>query len=183
MNKLLKGSIAGAAGIALLLGGAGTLALWNDSETITGGTITAGELELTVVGSGVWTDQNDDVIDLDDYRIVPGDELTYTASFDVSAVGDNLSATVDIAEGSIAAATPNDAEDEALASFLTDSATIAIDGGAAVAAGSPIAVSDGETVTVAVTISFSNGIAGTENGAMNGAVNLGDFAVELTQVV
>ena len=29
MNKLVKGSIAGAAGIALLLGGAGTLALWN----------------------------------------------------------------------------------------------------------------------------------------------------------
>ena len=33
MNKLVKGSIAGAAGIALLLGGAGTFALWNADAT------------------------------------------------------------------------------------------------------------------------------------------------------
>ena len=33
MNKLVKGSIAGAAGIILLMGGAGSLAYWNDSAT------------------------------------------------------------------------------------------------------------------------------------------------------
>lgn len=83
MNKLLKGSIAGAAGIALLLGGAGTLAYWNDAETIgSAGTVQSGELSIESTTAGSWSDS----IDL----IVPGDSLTYTEEFTVTASGDNL---------------------------------------------------------------------------------------------
>ena len=44
MNKLVKGAVAGAAGIALLLGGAGTFALWNASTNVSTGSISTGTL-------------------------------------------------------------------------------------------------------------------------------------------
>lgn len=53
MNKTTKGALAaGAAGI-LLLGGAGSYALWSDAETVQGGTITAGNLDISPVAAGV----------------------------------------------------------------------------------------------------------------------------------
>ncbi|NKU44191.1 alternate-type signal peptide domain-containing protein [Rhodococcus hoagii] len=51
MNKKTKGAIAAGAAAALLAGGAGSFALWSDSETLNGGTITAGTLTLTAQGS------------------------------------------------------------------------------------------------------------------------------------
>jgi alternate signal-mediated exported protein len=84
MNKLVKGSIAGAAGIVLLLGGAGTLAYWNDSATIaSAGTVSSGELTIESTTAGDWSD--------DIALIVPGDSLEYTETFTVTASGDNLS--------------------------------------------------------------------------------------------
>ena len=83
MNKLVKGSIAAAAGITLLMGGAGSLALWNDSADLTGGSVSTGELNIISNGDGAWTDN----IAL----WVPGDEDTYTETFTIEAAGDNLS--------------------------------------------------------------------------------------------
>src|SRR5690606_34468068 len=85
MNKLLKGSIAGAAGIVLLLGGAGTLAYWNDSANLTNaGSISSGVLnvEADAAAPGSWNNS----ISL----IVPGDTRTFTQSLDLAATGDNL---------------------------------------------------------------------------------------------
>lgn len=97
MNKLTKGAIAGGAGIVLLLGGAGTFALWNDSATIDGGTITAGTLDIQTVTPGAWTDISPDVDgqpvpipDITDFRTVPGDVLKYTAGVTIVATGNNL---------------------------------------------------------------------------------------------
>jgi len=93
MNKLVKGSIAGAAGVALLLGGAGTLALWNDSASINAGTVTSGVLDVATGTAGSWSP------DLD--LIVPGDTIVYTETLDVTATGDNLNATITTNIGSI----------------------------------------------------------------------------------
>lgn len=84
MNKLIKGSVAAAAGIALLMGGAGSLALWNDSATVNAGTVNSGTLTLNSNGDGAW--------DQSLAYIVPGDTVTYTETFEVVAIGDNLSA-------------------------------------------------------------------------------------------
>jgi alternate signal-mediated exported protein len=84
LNKLIKGSIAAAAGIVLLLGGAGSLALWNDAASIDAGTVNSGTLTIDSNLDGAW-DQSLDYI-------VPGDNVTYTETFDVVAVGDNLNA-------------------------------------------------------------------------------------------
>ena len=47
MNKFAKGSLAAGAGLVLLLGGAGTLAYWNDSAELEGGTIEAGSMTFS----------------------------------------------------------------------------------------------------------------------------------------
>lgn len=97
MNKLVKGSIAGAAGIALLLGGAGTLAYWNDSATLSNaGTVGSGKLDIADGTGGAWVDTNNSnaSIDISEFKIVPGDNIKYTESFVISAVGDNLAFTI-----------------------------------------------------------------------------------------
>ncbi|HRN30028.1 MAG TPA: alternate-type signal peptide domain-containing protein [Terrimesophilobacter sp.] len=87
MNKLTKASIAGAAGIALLLGGAGTLAVWNDTATIEVGDIQSGT--LTITGSvGEWDNEWD--------LWVPGDVATYEGQLTIEATGDNLEALLTV---------------------------------------------------------------------------------------
>lgn len=101
MNKLIKGSIAGAAGIALLLGGAGTLAYWNDSASVgNAAVVSSGKLDV-VAGTGAWTVQVGTgaptaltASQLAAYRIVPGNKLVYTETLTVDAVGDNLKFTL-----------------------------------------------------------------------------------------
>ena len=95
MNKIIKGSIAGAAGIALLLGGAGTFALWNDSTSVQGGKIKAGNLAL-VNQTGAWTEcahrrghRRRTARELQDRS---GQPAQYTGSVDVVAEGVDLEA-------------------------------------------------------------------------------------------
>ncbi|MBM4517319.1 alternate-type signal peptide domain-containing protein [Rhodococcus hoagii] len=100
MNKKTKGAIAAGAAAALLAGGAGSFALWSDSETLNGGTITAGTLTLTAQGSPSWSDENG-AIDISTFRAVPGDVLTYKAQAVVGATGDNLEAAITVDPASI----------------------------------------------------------------------------------
>ena len=59
MNKMVKGSVVGASGVALLLGGFGTYALWSDSDTVAGVTVTSGELDINA-GTATWSDVSAD---------------------------------------------------------------------------------------------------------------------------
>ena len=56
-STLIKGTAAIAVGAALLLGGGGTLAAWNDSVSAAPGTITAGTLDVAKTAAGVWKDR------------------------------------------------------------------------------------------------------------------------------
>src|SRR5205823_6097169 len=56
MHKIVTGAIAGAAGVALLLGGAGTFALWNASASTAASSVSSGSLTLSANNDGVWTD-------------------------------------------------------------------------------------------------------------------------------
>lgn len=189
MNKLTKAAVAGTVGVALLLGGAGTLATWNSSAAISGGTIVAGNLvvDSAATPAGVWTDQNNATVNLASYRIVPGDTLTYTKTVAVTATGDNLVATLALAPGSIAASS-TDAADVALAGYLTKNAVITASGtGIAAAGGGSYTVTAGtagvsQNVTVTVTIEFpKSATAGAENASKLGSVDLSGLAVNLTQ--
>ncbi|NMR30392.1 alternate-type signal peptide domain-containing protein [Crystallibacter degradans] len=97
MNKMTKGAIATGVGVALLLGGGGTLAVWNDSVGTDAGTITAGNLDLEA-RSGVWTSAHDPSteIDVKSYKVVPGDVLTYTQTLDVTLAGQRINAVIEV---------------------------------------------------------------------------------------
>ena len=204
MNKLLKGSIAGAAGVALLIGGAGTFALWNDTAAIDGGTITAGTLDVAT-GDGAWSDQFGGIESINSYRIVPGDTLTYKTLVTVVAEGDNLSAELSVNDRYITAG--GGTAGAALKGYLKESTTLTVvdEHGSLVADKGPkdpkdpkepndpkdgpavlkISPSDGShTYDVTVTITFPAGVTGgAENASKTGSVNLNDFGVTLNQVV
>ncbi|SFH26811.1 alternate-type signal peptide domain-containing protein [Cryobacterium levicorallinum] len=205
MNKLTKGAIAGAAGLTLLLGGGTTFALWNSSAVVAGGTIEAGNLVVSpsaidgVEVAGVWTDQNDVVLNLETFAASPGDVLVYTKKMHVLAEGDNLVAELTLDAGSINATTPGHKADDALAAYLIGTAVLTVtpDGGIkdnfsqterSVTTGptdytiTPGAGIVEEDVTVEVTITFPNGALGAENTMMLGSVTLKDVAVNLTQI-
>jgi alternate signal-mediated exported protein len=93
MNKLIKGAVAGAAGIALLLGGAGTFALWNSTASTTSQVINAGTLTVTAASDGVWKDGTTTITPAS-YRMIPGKTLKYTQTLNVVATGDGLTATM-----------------------------------------------------------------------------------------
>jgi len=97
-STLIKGTAAIAVGAALLLGGGGTLAAWNDAVTTNPGTIIAGNLDLAVVdNSGVWKSGTQDVtasIKDGTYKVVPGDVLTFTQTLDVKLDGNHMAATI-----------------------------------------------------------------------------------------
>ncbi|MDR7185052.1 alternate signal-mediated exported protein [Microbacterium trichothecenolyticum] len=187
MKKIVKASIATTAGVILLLGGAGTFATWNSSATAQGASIMAGN--LVVEGSqdaGTWT-ANGSAISIDDYRVVPGDVLTYTKTMKVGAEGDSLSATLALTDSSIAPADVTKPADVALASYLTDSAVLTASGAGITGSGPTFTVTPAgdvvsQDVTVTVTIAFPYGdVAGGNNAAMNGAVTLDELTVSLTQ--
>lgn len=96
MNKMIKGSIAGATGVALLMGGFGTYALWSDSENLAANGVQSGELTIDTE-AGVYDDARTTGAPNDwtaDDLMVPGDVITYTQTFDVSGDGKNLQGTV-----------------------------------------------------------------------------------------
>ena len=186
MNKVTKAAIAAAIGGALLLGGAGTLASWNSSVGISGGTIVAGNLVVTDGGAGVWTANGSPTpITIASYKIVPGDVLTYTKPMTITATGNNLVATLGLGAGSIAPSNSGTAADVALAGYLTKSATLTATGpgisGTTVTAGT---AGVSQAVTVAVTVTFpKSATAGdvTEAATKTGSVSLDNMSVSLTQ--
>jgi len=100
MNKTVKGSLAGAAGIALLMGGFGSYALWTDSENLAATGVDSGQLNIDTTagvwddtshsGTGDWTPGTD--------KMVPGDVVTYTQTFTVKGDGKNLKGTLALAD-------------------------------------------------------------------------------------
>lgn len=96
---MTKGAVAIGAGVALLLGGAGTYALWSDTEAVDG-TVASGDLDLTL-GTAAWTLNGTPVAAGTEgtVRIVPGDVLQLTQPVTVTAIGDDLESTLTITEG------------------------------------------------------------------------------------
>jgi alternate signal-mediated exported protein len=166
-NGALKGTAAAAAGVAVLLGGAGTFALWNaDLQVGNGDTLTAGELKVDGYTAGDWTDANhgDAVIDADAFRMVPGDTLVRTDSAQVIAYGDNLQIEADVVtDGSIADAFGDDVTVD------VDIDPSALD----------TSVQTAQTLPVTVTVSYLT--TGT-NAGQAATVDLTDVDVTLKQV-
>ncbi|WP_235871301.1 alternate-type signal peptide domain-containing protein [Rhodococcus spongiicola] len=175
MNSKLKGAIAAGAATVLLAGGAGTMAAWNSGASIGGGAVGAGALALTQTVAPNWADQHGPIT-VTDFRAVPGDVLTYTASFEVTARGTNLRASLAVDEATIVG-------DPAFESVVDHKIT-------ATSGGDPVPVDsdgvvvtpalDGATVDVKVIITFAADTDG--DAAQNVQVDLSNFNVTLRQV-
>ncbi|MDV8078657.1 alternate-type signal peptide domain-containing protein [Rhodococcus sp. IEGM 1370] len=178
----------------------GSLAVWNDSETLGGGTITSGDLSLELVPNSVaWFDASDDVnggvdlpiADIAAFRIVPGDVVAYTAQFDIQAEGNNLTANLTADTSNVIASTvPDSAE---LLSAITTSVSATDQGGAALptdGAGSavitaPNAAAENQRITVRVEFVFdvtTGDAPGTGTDAQNQSISLEEFTLDLTQI-
>jgi alternate signal-mediated exported protein len=120
MTNSLKGTFAALAAAILLLGGAGSLAYWTDSENLPGTSISSGELDLGTpsCGSG-WV--LDGGAAFTTQEIVPGDVLTKTCTLDLVASGAHLGADLDIG-------TPTWAATNALTDELDPTATFEVNG-------------------------------------------------------
>ena len=185
MNKLTKGAIASAAGIILLMGGAGTLASWNSSATAGASqAITAGQLQFGTPTTGTWKDASGKAVSL----VVPGDVLTYTQTVALNATGDNLKFTLGITPGTITAAS-SAGQDVALAALLNTtgnnlaSFTIASNPNISLVSGNTYKVasnSGSTTLNVTLTITFPYGTS-VDNTTQLGKVNLTAGAITVTQ--
>jgi alternate signal-mediated exported protein len=95
MNKMIKGAAVAGLGVALLLGGGGTLAIWNDAADSQAGSIIAGDLDLVADDAGTWTSSLSGPISvIGNYRVIPGETLTYTQPLTVKLTGDELVANL-----------------------------------------------------------------------------------------
>lgn len=198
MNKATKGAIAAGAAAVLLLGGLGSLAVWNDSETLGGGTITSGDLSLELVpNTAAWVDASDDVnggvdlpiADIANFRVVPGDVVAYTAQFDIKAEGNNLTANLTADTANVTAGTDSD---ELLAAITTSvSATsptlgaLPTTGTGAAVITAPNTAAEDQRITVRVEFAFdvtTGDAPGSGDDAQNQNINLSNFTLDLTQI-
>ena len=167
-SALIKGTAAIAVGAALLLGGGGTLASWNASATGTPGTVAAGDLNVTAA-TGVWKDHNDATItNIANYKVVPGDKLTYTQDLDVTLIGDKMAATV-----AAVGATP--ANGFTAANVIVTAPALTVDGAAV---SNPLTAST--TVTATITFEFKSSTTGRSD--VTKTYNFNNVSFTLDQV-
>jgi alternate signal-mediated exported protein len=108
MKTVTKAAIAGVTGVTLLLGGAGTLAFWTDTQAGSEVTIATGNLDLGVPadGSGWALQQNAGDLPAGQAELasvpyaaqllVPGDTLTKTVDIPIVLTGENNRAQLDV---------------------------------------------------------------------------------------
>ena len=176
MNKATKGALAGGAAVVLLLGGAGSYALWSDTETLPLGPISTGVLKLEPVAAGKWTDVSPvgpktDPVTIGSFNLVPGDVLSYDATYRVDAEGNNLQATLVPDAASITYGTGISASEVTVALATT-------------IGGQPIpnvltSANNGNILTVKVLVTFNSGtelLVGQDT-----SISLANFRVVLQQ--
>jgi len=110
-SRKQRGLVAAGTGAALAasLFSTGTFALWQDSVTMDGGTITAGNLDVAALGTTTWKDVSSDteptggtvINDINAYRIVPGDTIQKSQDLDVALEGDNMTATLGLSNAAL----------------------------------------------------------------------------------
>lgn len=177
MKKMTKGAIVTGLGVALLLGGGGTLAVWNADTTADIGIVTAGDLDLDA-RPGVWTSSLTGVIGGKDqisaYRIIPGETLTYSQKINVTLVGNSgLKANLTV-EGIDAVTNGFGGHLQNVSYAIKDASNkLVVDQGK---------VAGGEVAQGAYTASAAFTFTAEDDQARNVSLNLSPIKYQLTQV-
>ncbi|WP_449372241.1 alternate-type signal peptide domain-containing protein [Arthrobacter psychrolactophilus] len=171
MNKMAKGAIATGVGIILLAGGGGTLATWNQAQNASMGTVVAGDLNLAPASAGVWTNASGTVVTVANYKVVPGDTLTYTQPLNVKLVGDLMVAKLTVTGASAADGFGTNA--------VVSATTLKKSDDTVVSATSDLHPSDTGVVTASTTFTFKKSTAGLD--ATKASVDLSGIGYKLEQ--
>jgi len=175
MKKTTKGALAAGSAAVLLMGGAGTLAYWTDSVTAPGASISSGHLKLVDpdCGSG-WV--LDGGASFDTQLLVPGDSLTQTCTYTLDVAGEHLR------EVDFAVTAPADVTGaQALIDEIGVTTAVELNGVAQPSA-TNVAVSDGDTVSVQMTITWPYGVEDNDSNVLGGlSATLAGLTVKVTQ--
>ncbi|WP_210439487.1 alternate-type signal peptide domain-containing protein [Nocardioides xinjiangensis] len=187
MHKNTKAALAVTTASVLLIGGAGTLASWNDSESVSGGDIRSGTLSLVQAegqGCGDWildAAGGGEVFSPGSTLLVPGDVITRTCTYTVNASGAHLKATAGLGTPKFAAASDAD-----LVKQLKPSAVYTLGAAGAGTAAAPLAdggaitsADNGKVLTAVVSVTFDAATAGTT--AQGVTATLDALTVSLSQ--
>jgi alternate signal-mediated exported protein len=186
MNKRTKALVAGGAGAVILLGTAGTFALWSDTATVPGAVVTGGELELAGDSTVTWTANDisgNSSVKIDDedgtIQLVAGVELVGETTITPELAGDYLKAELVTKSG---AEVPEwlDVEWKVGDTVLTE-ATSAESPGAPSVELTPATVGDDETLTVSIRLADEYQ-SGAQDLTTQQAWDSGEFTVTLTQL-
>lgn len=190
MKKSTKGALAAAAAGTLLLGGAGSLAYWTDSSTVSGTSINSGYLDLgTPVCTGGtlhdWQIDGGAAYDPATMRLVPGDTLTKKCTITVNKAGThftNADFTVSggATDGSDAELFDPTTGELVLTAAYSRGAT-SLGSGPGTTAG--VAVSNGDTVTVDLKIAWPYGVEDNSSNSPTAGLNaaLSDITITAQQ--
>jgi alternate signal-mediated exported protein len=148
MKKSYKAAIAAAAGGVLLLGGAGSLAYWSSTQDVPGGTINSGSLALSTPSCGDWSLDALEQLPTayaDGDPLVPGDVLTKTCTFTITATGNHLRATLGVTDTNFTPVNDLSADLTAEADFTILSSSIPAE---------ITEANDGDVVSADITVTF-----------------------------
>lgn len=182
MKKSTKGALAGGAMVVLLMGGAGSLAYWNDTQSLPASTVTSGHLKLVSdpAAPAAWKLNGNAVADITAVRIVPGDQLTFTGGYKLQAKGDNIKGTLAVtgAAGSGPLAAPG------TSGGVTTTATFTKGGTAITGTPTVTQADDNAAIGASVLIDFPFGTtADNASNVLGGlTLNLTAIQVSVTQV-
>jgi len=179
LKKSTKGALAAGTAALLLLGGAGSLAYWTGEGTVSGGKITSGRLALepTTTPCTGWTLDGGDAFDPTTAKVVPGDTLTKSCSYTLTATGDHIAGTIEATQPTFTAA---DDSDPALASALTATAAVTDRDADDAPLTSFGPAQNGHVVDVALSVTLPEGTA-VDNSTQGLAAQLAAITVTATQ--
>ncbi|MDK1360207.1 alternate-type signal peptide domain-containing protein [Arthrobacter sp. zg-Y1219] len=176
---MAKGALAIGLGSALLLGGGGTLAVWNASATATeAGQIASGDLKMTA-GAGTWSSNMTagTITRIADYKMVPGEKLTYSQPLNIILVGDRITADL-TTTNAIADAFNNEATVKIEYNTTADDDAKWVTPSTA----APLTLTPGtQTVRARIVVDFANLAAGNAQGSTMQTKALSGVGFKLTQ--
>lgn len=171
MNRKAKGALAVGAGAILLLGGAGSYALWSvDSDIAGGSNISTGNFALDCGTTGAWADisptmQGGTTVNPAVDLMVPGDVWKYSGNCTPTFSGKNMKAQLNV---------------NGIGTGGTLPTGISVISQADGTAGTAFPAVSGTPVAVTVTVTFDAATGGTTS--TNTAVSVDAMAISLKQV-
>jgi alternate signal-mediated exported protein len=178
MHKIVTGTIASAAGVALLLGGAGSFALWNASASSAATAVSSGTLTLTANNDGAWTDITNGrsaTIDPASVLMVPGNTYRFTQTLVVRATGKDLTAKLTYAPQSITGDAGLIAATQKTLDVSSSTASVAKTADATVFTVTP------SSGTSTIRVTFTIALPESATTGQDGTVDVGALAFTLTQ--